>query len=143
MAVPTLRGMRNATTVAQWLVRITGLVQIVLGLLFWSGTALALIPVHMLVGLVLVLSLWTLAGLALAARVGVGLPIVALVWGLVVPLLGVMQDQLLPGDLHWMIRGLHLLVGLTAIVLAESLGARIRGRGNPWSGWSSGQRSRA
>ena len=125
------------------MVRITGLVQIVLGLLFWSGSALALVPVHMLVGLVLVLSLWTLAGLALAARAGVGLPIVALVGGLGVPLLGVMQDRLLPGDLHWMIRGLHLLVGLTAIVLAEALAARIGGRANPWSGWGSGQRSRA
>jgi hypothetical protein len=131
--------MKLATTAFQILVRVTGLVQIVLGLLFWSGNALALIPVHMLIGLVLVLSLWTLAVLALVARAGVGLPIVALVWGLVVPVLGIAQDVLVPGDLHWTIRALHLLVGLTAIVQAEALAARIQGRPNPWSAWFSGR----
>jgi hypothetical protein len=129
--------MMRTTAVAQILVRVTGLVQIVLGLLFWSGSALALIPVHMLVGLVLVASLWTLAVLALVARVSPGLSILALAWGLVVPALGVLQDRLLPGDLHWTIKVLHLLVGLGAIGQAEALAARLKGQRDPSSGWQS------
>lgn len=118
--------MRTAATVAQMLVRATGLVQIALGILFWTGNAGQLIPVHMLVGLLLVLSLWALA--FIAARMGVSPPlvIVAFLWGLLVPVLGVMQDGILTGDLHWLIQVLHLLVGLAAIGQAEGLGARIR-----------------
>jgi hypothetical protein len=108
------------------LVRACGLVLITLGILFWTGNARPLIPVHMLVGLLLVLSLWTLA--FIAARMGVrpGLVIVAFLWGLLVPVLGVMQDGILVGDLHWLVQVLHLLVGLAAIGQAESLGAGIR-----------------
>ena len=118
--------MRTAATVAQMLVRACGLVLIALGILFWTGNASELIPVHMLVGLVLVLSLWTLA--FIAARMGVSPPlvIVAFLWGLLVPVLGVMQDGILVGDLHWLIKVLHLLVGVAAIGQAESLGVRIR-----------------
>jgi len=122
--------MKTAVTVAQWLVRLCGLALITLGVLFWTGHALELIPVHMLVGLVLVLSLWTLAGLAARAGVRPGQVAVAFVWGLVVPALGLTQDSLVPGNAHWIIQVLHLLVGLAAIGMAEGLGAAIR-RGTP------------
>jgi hypothetical protein len=120
--------MRRATTTAQMLVRTFGVIQLVLGGLFWTGNALDLVPLHMLVGFLLVLGLWTLA--ALAARAGVRPPLVALaaVWGLIVPILGLNQDQLLVGSAHWVIEVLHLLVGLGAIGQAEGLAARIRER---------------
>jgi hypothetical protein len=120
--------MRRATTTAQMLVRTSGVVQLVLGGLFWTGNALDLVPLHMLVGFLLVLGLWTLA--ALAARAGVRPPLVAVaaVWGLIVPILGLSQDQLLVGSAHWVIEVLHLLVGLGAIGQAEALAARIRER---------------
>jgi hypothetical protein len=120
--------MKTATTVAQMLVRLTGLIQIVLGVLFWTDNARSLVPVHMLVGLVLVLALWTLAGLAARAGVNPGLVALAIVWGLIVPILGVTQTSLLPGAAHWTIQVLHLLLGLGAIGQAESLAARIKGR---------------
>jgi hypothetical protein len=120
--------MKTATTVAQMLVRLTGLIQIVLGVLFWTDNARSLVPVHMLVGLVLVLALWTLAGLAARAGVNPGLVALAIVWGLIVPILGVTQTSLLPGAAHWTIQVLHLLLGLGAIGQAEALAARIKGR---------------
>ena len=46
-----------------------------------------------------------------------GLVALAAVWGLIVPILGVMQTQLLPGGAHWVIEVIHLLVGLVAIGL--------------------------
>ena len=38
------------------------------------------------------------------------------------------QAELLPGDLHWLIRVLHLLIGIGAVGFAETLGVRIRRR---------------
>jgi hypothetical protein len=120
--------MRRATTTAQMLVRATGVVQLVLGGLFWTGNALDLVPLHQTVGFLLVFGLWTLA--ALAARAGVRPPLVALaaVWGLIVPILGLTQTRLLVGSAHWLIEVLHLLVGVGAIGMAEGLAARIKER---------------
>jgi hypothetical protein len=118
--------MKTAATIAQMVLRITGLANIVLGLFFWSGHAFNLVPVHMLLGILLVLSLWTLAGLAAAARVSAGIVVFAIIWGFVVPALGFTQDSLVTGDAHWVIRVLHLLVGLSAMGLGETLARRIK-----------------
>jgi hypothetical protein len=118
--------MRTATTVIQMVIRLIGVIMIVLGLLFWTGNALNLIGLHMLIGITLVLLLWVLA--IMAARSGVGLGLVALgfVWGLIVVALGITQNQLLPGDAHWVIKVLHLLVGIAALGLAERLAGSIK-----------------
>src|SRR5215472_5615457 len=121
--------MRTTATIAQWLVRVAGLIQIVLGLLFWTGNQLALVPVHILVGLVLVLSLWTLAFIGARSGVQPGLVAVAFVWGLIVVALGLTQGDILTSGPHWVVQVLHLLVGLAAIGQAEALGARIKRSG--------------
>lgn len=113
--------MKRAITTCQLLIRGTGLLQILLGLLFWFGYARTLIPVHMLIGLVLVLSLWVLAVLAARSRVSLGFVALAIVWGVIVVLLGVTQTQLLPGAFHWVIQLVHLAVGLAAMGIGERL----------------------
>jgi hypothetical protein len=122
--------MKTTVTVLQILVRIIGPIMIVLGLLFWIGVATTLVPIHMLLGVTLVLLLWTLAVIGAVSRVNLGLVAVAFVWGLIVPVLGVTQTQLLPGAAHWLIRTLHLLVGVVAIVLADTLASAIKRRRN-------------
>ena len=117
--------MRITANVLRILVSAIGVVMIVLGLLFWTGNAFALLPLHMLLGIALVLMLWIIAVMALVARVNPILALIALVWGLIVPILGITQDQLLPGSLHWLIQALHLLVGLVAIALANILARQI------------------
>jgi hypothetical protein len=118
--------MKTAVTIATMLTRLTGLIQIVLGVLFWTGHVVGLIPVHILSGTVLVLSLWTLAILAARAGVQPGLVALSLIWGLITIILGLTQSQLLVGPAHWIIQVIHLLVGLGAIGLAEGLAARIK-----------------
>jgi len=118
--------MKIATTIAHTLLRLTALIQIVLGLLFWTGNALGLIPIHVLSGFILVLSLWVLAVLAALAGVNRGFVALVIVWGFIVPILGITQTQLLPGPAHWVIEVLHLLVGLAAIGQGEGLARRIR-----------------
>jgi hypothetical protein len=111
--------------VARWLVRVAGLVQILLGALFWTGNAVTLVPLHILVGLLLVVGLWTLAFFAARAGVEPGFVIVVVLWGLLLPVFGLYQDRLLTGDAHWVIRVLHLLVGLAAIGQGEGLAGRM------------------
>ena len=56
--------------------------------------------------------------------------VVVIVWGVLVVALGMTQDSLLTGDLHWLIKVVHLLVGLGAIGQAESLAVRTKRRVN-------------
>jgi hypothetical protein len=118
--------MKMAVTVVHMLLRLAGAIALILGLLFWTRNALALTPVHSLAGLVVVLSLWTLAALAARAGVNLGLVVLAVVWGLIVPIQGLTQTQLLPGGAHWIIQVLHLLIGIGAIGLGERLAASIK-----------------
>ncbi len=119
--------MKLIATTARVLVSILGLALIVLGVLFWTGRALSLVPLHMLLGMLFVLCLWILVALAFLARAGRGLALVTLAWSLIVPLLGVTQLRLLPGSSHWVIQSIHLAVGLIAMGLAHSLARAIRG----------------
>ncbi|HEY1390117.1 MAG TPA: hypothetical protein VGF38_16390 [Ktedonobacterales bacterium] len=117
--------MTITANVLRILVSAIGAIMIALGLLFWTGNAFALLPLHMLLGVALVLMLWVIAVIALVARVNPILALIGLVWGLIVPILGVTQFQLLPGSLHWIIQALHLLVGIIAIALANILAPQI------------------
>jgi hypothetical protein len=120
--------MRTASTIVQWLVRVGGLVQIVLGGLFWIDNQLQLIPLHMLVGIVVVLGLLIQAVLGAFARVGLARVVLAVVWAPLVVWLGMNQATLLQGDFHWVIEVLHLAVGLAALAQAEWLARAIKGR---------------
>lgn len=118
--------MKTATTVVQMTLRVSGLLLILLGLASWTGRADEVIPIHMLLGFVLVLSLWTLAFIAARAGVSMRWVIVAAVWGLMAPILGLTQEHLVTGNWHWTIQILHLLIGLGAIGQGEGLAQRMR-----------------
>jgi hypothetical protein len=117
---------KTVALVAVMVVRVAALILIVLGVLFWTGRATGLVSLHILIGLLLVLALWALAIAGLQYRIGAALPVLAFIWGAVVVVFGITQRQLLPGDTHWLIQWLHLLVGLAAVGLAEALSVRIR-----------------
>lgn len=118
--------MRTTLTIAHMLVRITGVLLLLLGLLFWTGDALNLVAVHMLLGLVMVLSLWVLAAVSVRLGAPIGMAAGVAVLGLIVLVLGMTQTGLLPGSAHWVIQVAHLLVGLAAIASAEMIGGRLR-----------------
>jgi hypothetical protein len=120
--------MRSAVTALQTAIQAVGLVQLALGVLFWTGNALALVDLHELLGILLVLGLWTMAALAHRAGVPAGLVALAAVWGLVVPIIGFTQRELLPGSAHWVIQVIHLLLGIGLIGLAENLATRAKAR---------------
>jgi hypothetical protein len=73
--------MTRASTVVQMLIRVCFVVQLLLGGLFWTNNARGLIPLHQLVGFILVIAIWVQAGLAARAGVNLGLVAFAAVWG--------------------------------------------------------------
>jgi len=113
-------------TGARLAVRIGGSIVLLLGLVIWTGRADELKDLHILIGIIVVVALWTLA--VLAARAGVPLVLVGLaaVWGLIQPVLGLTQANLLVGDWHWVIQVIHLFFGLGVIGWGEALGRAIK-----------------
>lgn len=120
--------MRSTVTAIQMGIRVVGVVQLALGLAFWTGNLLGLVDLHQLLGILLVLAVWTLAALAARAGVAGGLVAGAVVLGLVVPIVGLTQRELLPGSAHWLIQVLHLLLGIGLLGLAENLATRAKAR---------------
>jgi len=98
---------------------------LVLGLLFWI-TDMSLISLHMLFGLIGVLSLLVLGMVAVFTRglrlLGVG----SMVYALIVLASGPTQDMILVGNLHWLIQAAHLLIGIGAMALALVIDKRYR-----------------
>jgi hypothetical protein len=119
--------MKIAIRVSRGLVGITGAIQLVLGVLFWTGHARDLVNFHMINGMIFVLALWTVAGLSARAGAPLGLVATTLVWGLVLPALGMTQSHILVGPSHWVIQVAHLLTAFVAMGLAGALQARARG----------------
>jgi hypothetical protein len=117
--------MRTITGINLWIVRVSGTIQLLLGILFWTGHAYQYLPVHIVNGLLIVLTLWTAAVLALVARTRRGLAVFGLLWGVALPAFGIEQAALLVGSMHWIVRVTHLAMGLTAMGVAGTLGQAV------------------
>jgi cytochrome b subunit of formate dehydrogenase len=117
--------MKSLARIAVWVLRLSGLFQLVTGFTIWIAALDSWAPLHETSGVLLTLMLWLLGLLGGFADVNRTLVAVGLLWGVLVMLLGFSQTNLLPGDAHWAIQVLHLLVGLGAMGLGEALARRI------------------
>src|SRR6185295_10650422 len=105
----SLRGeMRIVFTIAQMLVRICGVLLLILGLLIWAEGMAGLVGIHMLLGVILVVSLIVLGILAIVRKAPIGLSAGVIVVALIVGWFGVSQTGLMPGPNHWIIQVIHL-----------------------------------
>ena len=108
------------------IVRIGVLIQLVSGILFWTGRADNFQLAHIIIGILVVLSLWTL-GIAQGLQGGsFGMALATFVVGFFLTLVGLFQTSWLIGPNHWIIQVIHLLLGLSAIGLAEMINGRYR-----------------
>jgi hypothetical protein len=116
-------------TIAIMVLRLAVLVALIMGILFWTGNAGNLIPIHMIIGIIVVLSLWVI-GLAQGFLKGgsFGLAAATFILGLIIAIVGLYQQRWLPGSAHWVIQVIHLLLGLSAIGLGEMIYGRTRRR---------------
>jgi hypothetical protein len=100
---------------------------LILGLLFWTNTALNLIQMHMLLGLLAVGALWVIGiGQAFSKGGSWIIAVCALIVGAAMILIGWTQSSLLVGELHWVIQVVHLVLGLLVIGLGHMGAARYR-----------------
>ena len=117
--------MKNSS-VLQMVIRIAGLIQLVLGVIVWTGTADALIMIHALIGSIFTIALFTVTYQAYRADVLPWLVILTAVWALVLPVWGLAQEKIFPESYFWIAQILHVLCGIGAIGLAEMLSAQMR-----------------
>lgn len=117
----------NTVRIIQIITGIAGLLALALGLLYWFAAA-NVIQVHMILGLLVTLGLLSLGVIALLTRGMRPLGAAAVVYALFVPAFGMTQATILPGELHWLIRLAHLLVGIGALALMGAISARYRQR---------------
>jgi hypothetical protein len=103
------------------LIGIGGLALIILGFGFWGGTWTELVPLHEKIGILVVLLLWVVALIGLAYNVSKVRIAIAIVWGFIVIGFGFAQTGIMLGGMHWIIRVLHLIVGLVALILAGTI----------------------
>ena len=114
--------------IAIMVLRITVLFNLITGIIFWTGNADPLQIVHIISGILAVLSLWTL-GILQGLRGGsFGLALATFVVGFLLALVGLFQKNWLPepNANHWIIQVIHLILGLAAIGLGEMVSGRYR-----------------
>jgi hypothetical protein len=101
--------------------RLAILVQLIVGIALWTGHLTSLVDLHRTIGVLFVVALWVIAIIALVQRRSPGLAVFGILWGLAVAGVGFMQQGMLVGDMHWIIRVLHLVIGVAAMPIAEKL----------------------
>lgn len=106
------------------LFRLVWLIALALGIWIWTGHGYATLRMHIGLGFCTVLLLALVAVLGAVARAGILHVLPAMLWIVLLPVIGFGQLHWMPGTSHWLIRVLHLLIGALAIGSAEMLAAK-------------------
>jgi hypothetical protein len=101
-------------------------VQLITGFGIWFGWMPNVASMHLGLGSFLALIVWMVALIALFALPKRGTALFTLLWGGLMLWLGMAQTGLLVGSLHWTVRVAHLLVGLAALGMVESLAKAVK-----------------
>jgi hypothetical protein len=106
---------------------LAGFLALIIGLLFWTGTAQNLVSLHMLLGFLTIGALWIIGiGQALDKGGSWIIAALALALGAAAGYFGMIQSSLFAGESHWVIEVSHLLLGLLTIGLGHMGAARHR-----------------
>ncbi len=123
--------------VSVMVLRIAALLALILGILFWVGIIQGAeslrnpwTSVHMTLGIIVTICLVILGSLMLTTKGGnAGLGVGAIVLAILVVALGLGQVQvpaLAANSVNWIVKIVHLFLGLLAIGLGEMIGGRYR-----------------
>jgi len=113
--------------IASIVLSLAGILALIFGLVLWTGMALNIISLHMLLGLLAVAALWVIGiGQALVRGGSWIIAACAVIVGALTCWLGMIQASLLVGDYHWIIQMIHLLLGVLTIGLGHMGAARYR-----------------
>ncbi len=115
-----------AARIAGMALRLFFLINLVLGLYFWISGNETLVGLHMLVGILFVVSLWIFSALVGLQTGSIELVVGSFVLGLLIVIFGLTQTNILVGSSHWLVQVVHLLLAILALGFAEMYGARAR-----------------
>ncbi len=115
-----------AARISGMALRLFFLINLVLGLFSWISGNDSLVGIHILVGILFVVSLWTFSAVVGLQVGSVEFVAGSFVLGLLIVILGLTQTHILEGNSHWVIQLLHLLLAVVALGFAEMNGARAR-----------------
>jgi hypothetical protein len=114
----------TAVRIINWIARIAGVIALLLGLTFWVTGINSIPNIHMLFGITLTLSFLILSIIMVFTSGMRLLGVVGIIYALILPVFGVTQAGLLVGDLHWLIRLAHMLVGIGALMVVQAIYTR-------------------
>ena len=114
----------NTKSIPLWTIRVAAALGLIMGVVIWPGNADGLILPHVALGAVLSLALLVLAYQGFRAGVSPGLVLLAVIWAVALPVLGLTQG-IFPDTLAFAVQVFHLAVGIAAWALAEVLGRRM------------------
>jgi hypothetical protein len=126
--------MNTLRTTLPWILRLSGMTLVILGLLFWTGHALQLVQFHMLVGVLFTVAYFGIVILAARGGLALGPALFATAWGFVLPTFGMIQMTILPGPMHWIVKLTHLLVGMVAMGVADRVQKQAPGQAREAAG---------
>lgn len=103
-------------------------INLVLGIIFWTSNAEGLTIVHILFGVVIAGLLVGLSVQLWSNGVSSTVTLLALLWSALAVVLGLVQKNLATGNAHWVVQVVHLLLGVGMLGLAEMMGGAARRR---------------
>jgi hypothetical protein len=110
----------TSTSLIRNIAKVAGILALGLGIIFWNGSSDSLVPVHIALGAILVISIMILAYQANKVGFSKGIVILAVVWGLSLSVFGLIQGSILV-DNQSLVRIIHLMGGVGAIAMSEIL----------------------
>ena len=110
--------------IASMALRLFFLVNLILGLFSWISGNDSLVGLHIIIGILFVISLWVFSAIVGLQTGSVGFVAGCFALGLLIVILGLTQTSILEGGSHWLVQVLHLLLATIAIGFAEIYGAR-------------------
>jgi len=111
---------------ASAILTLSGTLALILGLLYWAGTGMGLMTMHMAHGFLTVAALWVIA---IGQAVNGGSWLIAasaIIVGAVTIYFGLIHATLMSGEFHWVVQTLHLTIGILTIGLGHMAAARYR-----------------
>ncbi|SRR5579883_2785891 len=119
--------MTAGAQVASWALRISALAALLIGLELWSGGGGALVPVHMALGIVAVVAVWSLGLMQLRRPGGSrGLASATLLLGVLLPVAGVGQLSFFGGSGQLIAQLVHVVLAFAVIGTGEACAGRLR-----------------
>lgn len=117
----------RAVHIVSLIARLALMATLLLGLLYWIFH-LSFISIHMILGITGAVGLLALGVVAVFTRgmrlLGVG----SIVYAVILPVFGMTQVRILPGEMHWLIQTAHMLVGIGAMMVVLRVEKRYRRR---------------